>query len=179
MKISSRGSQGRTVNVRYVELHDLHTYCSKKAAHFINIWNPSFGYRNCNNFSMIVRNIYKTANRTRADSMFVLLSTFDIRVGVLSIAALEVYGHFWDSKDSYYILLYLNRFLLHFLQYTHRSYHYWQTIHYHMAKLIQTHYYCKKIENNSGIPAGYHHWVLLYRYILWPTRNMLWCQLYI
>ena len=37
MKISSRGSQGRTVNVRYVELHDLHTYCSKKAAHFINI----------------------------------------------------------------------------------------------------------------------------------------------
>ena len=73
---------------------------------------------------MIVRNIYKTANRTRADSMFVLLSTFDIRVGVLSIAALEVYDHFWDSKDSYYILLYLNRFLLHFLRYTHRSYHY-------------------------------------------------------
>lgn len=102
MKTSSRGSPVKTVNVRYVELHDSHTYCSKEAAHFISIWNLSFGYRNFNSFSMIVRCIYKKANRARADSIFMLLSTSYIGLGVLSMAALEIYGHFWDLIGSFY-----------------------------------------------------------------------------
>lgn len=90
------------VNIRYEEPYGSHTYCSKKAANLINIWNHSFGYRNFNNFSMIVRNIHKKANRTKADSIYMLLSTSDIGVGVLSMAALGICGPFWDSIDSYY-----------------------------------------------------------------------------
>ena len=38
---------------------------------------------------MIVRNIHKKANRTKADSTYMLLSTSDIGVGVLSMLGLH------------------------------------------------------------------------------------------
>ena len=41
--------------------------------------------------SLVVKNIYDKTNRTRADSMFILLSISDIGVGVLSMTALGVY----------------------------------------------------------------------------------------
>ena len=52
--------------------------------------------------SLIVRNIYEKKNRTRADFMFMLLSISDIGVGVLSMAALGVFGPFWKNLYNYY-----------------------------------------------------------------------------
>ena len=52
--------------------------------------------------SLIVRNIYEKKNRTRADFMFMLLSISDIGVGVLSMAALGVFGPFWENLYNYY-----------------------------------------------------------------------------
>ena len=52
--------------------------------------------------SLIVRNIYEKKNRTRADFMFMLISISDIGVGVLSMAALGVFGPFWENLYNYY-----------------------------------------------------------------------------
>ena len=52
--------------------------------------------------SLIVRNIYEKKKRTRADFMFMLLSISDIGVGVLSMAALGVFGPFWENLYNYY-----------------------------------------------------------------------------
>ena len=53
--------------------------------------------------SLVVKNIYDKTNRTRADSMFILLSISDIGVGVLSMTALGVsYGHFGKLLYFYY-----------------------------------------------------------------------------
>ena len=52
--------------------------------------------------SSIVKNIYEKMNRTRADFMFTLLSISDIGVGVLSMAALGIFGPFSGSLYYYY-----------------------------------------------------------------------------
>ena len=52
--------------------------------------------------SLVIKNIYGKKDRTRADFIFMLLSISDIGVGVLSMAALGVYGPFWKSLLFYY-----------------------------------------------------------------------------
>ena len=52
--------------------------------------------------SWIVKNIYEKMNRTRADFMFMLLSISDIGVGILSMAALGIFGPFSGSLYYYY-----------------------------------------------------------------------------
>lgn len=50
--------------------------------------------------SLVIKNIYSKTSRTRADSMFTLLSISDIGVGVLSMPSIGVYYPF--SKSLYY-----------------------------------------------------------------------------
>ena len=52
--------------------------------------------------SLVVKNIYDKTPRTRADSMFILLSISDIGVGVLSMPALGVYMPFENLLHRYY-----------------------------------------------------------------------------
>ena len=58
--------------------------------------------------SLIVKNIYEKTNRTRANSMFMILSKSDIGVGVLSMPAIGVY-RFLESLIYYYCLVYRHR----------------------------------------------------------------------
>ena len=51
---------------------------------------------------LIVKNIYKKMNRTRTDSMFMLLSISDIEVGVMSMAALGAFAPCLVSLYYYY-----------------------------------------------------------------------------
>ena len=51
---------------------------------------------------LIVKNIHEKRNRTRADSMFVLLSIFDIGVGIISMTALGVFAPFSVFLYNYY-----------------------------------------------------------------------------
>ena len=52
--------------------------------------------------SLVIKNIYSKTSRTRADSMFTLLSISDIRVGVLSMPSIGVYYPFQKSLLYYY-----------------------------------------------------------------------------
>ena len=52
--------------------------------------------------SLIVKNIYKKTNRTRADFMFMLLSISDIGVGVLSMPAIGIRAPFAYQIREYY-----------------------------------------------------------------------------
>lgn len=52
--------------------------------------------------SLVIKNIYSKTSRTRADSMFTLLSISDIGVGVLSMPSIGVYYPFGKSLFYYY-----------------------------------------------------------------------------
>ena len=52
--------------------------------------------------SLVIKNIYSKTNRTRADSMFTLLSVSDIGVGVLSMPSIGVYYPCLKSLLYYY-----------------------------------------------------------------------------
>ena len=52
--------------------------------------------------SLVIKNIYSKTSRTRADSMFTLLSISDIGVGVLSMPSIGVYYPFRKSLFYYY-----------------------------------------------------------------------------
>ena len=52
--------------------------------------------------SLILKNIYEKRRRTRADLMFMFLIISDIGVEVLSMAALGVFGPFWENLYNYY-----------------------------------------------------------------------------
>ena len=52
--------------------------------------------------SLVIKNIYSKTNRTRADSMFTLLSVSDIGVGVLSMPSIGVYYPFLFSFYYYH-----------------------------------------------------------------------------
>ena len=52
--------------------------------------------------SLVIKNIYSKTSRTRADSMFTLLSISDIGVGVLSMPTIGVYYPCWKSLIHYY-----------------------------------------------------------------------------
>ena len=52
--------------------------------------------------SLVIKNIYSKTSRTRADSMFTLLSISDIGVGVLSMPSIGVYYPFQKSLFYYY-----------------------------------------------------------------------------
>ena len=52
--------------------------------------------------SLVIKNIYSKTSRTRADSMFTLLSISDIGVGVLSMPSIGVYFPFSKLLHHYY-----------------------------------------------------------------------------